>query len=138
MLAIDSRTSIPLEEFTITFVRSGGPGGQNVNKVATKAVLRWDVVRSPSLRDDVRARFLEKFASKLTQDGELILTGQKFRTQERNREDCLEKLRDMVREVLVAPRRRKPTRPTKGSVRRRLDDKKQTSERKAQRRRPES
>lgn len=136
MLEIDSRTAIPMEEFTITYVRSGGPGGQNVNKVATKAVVRWDATHSPSMRDDVRERFVAKFAARLTTHGELIMTSQRYRSQDRNLTDCLEKIRDMVREVLVAPRKRKATKPTKGSVKRRLTEKKQTSERKSSRRAP--
>lgn len=136
MLKIDSRNAIPEDEFEITFVRSSGPGGQNVNKVATKAQLRWNPHRNQTLREDVRRRFLERYESRLTGEGDLLVTSQRYRSQERNLEDCYEKLVEMIRQVLAPPVPRRPTRPTKGSIQRRLETKKRTSQRKADRRGP--
>jgi len=126
--------SIPDGEFQFTFVRSSGPGGQNVNKVSTKAVLRWPAAASPSLLDPVRSRFLSRYAGRLTTGGEVVLSSQRFRDQSKNRDDCLEKLRTMLAAVAVAPRRRRKTKPSRSSVERRLTQKRQLSGRKQQRR----
>jgi len=130
MLIVGRRIRIPLREFSFSFVRSSGPGGQNVNRVATKAVLRWDVGRSPSLPEGVRARFRERFARRLTREGELVLASQRFRDQGRNVADCLEKLRAMLAEVAEAPRRRRPTKPSRGAREERLQEKRERGERK--------
>src|SRR5438309_5135823 len=87
---------IPDREFAWTFVRSGGPGGQNVNKVASKAVLRWDLAGSPSVPAEVKARLRTLQRRRVTTEGELVLNSQRYRDQERNKEDCLEKLRAML------------------------------------------
>jgi ribosome-associated protein len=134
MLTVTSRLQIPAEEFEFSFTRSSGPGGQNVNKVSSKAQLRWQATNSPSLPDDVKARFLARFASRLTGDGELLIASQRYRDQRRNMDDCLEKLRAMLLEVAVAPRRRKPTKPKRSSIERRLTDKKLQGARKRERR----
>jgi ribosome-associated protein len=134
MLTVTSRLQIPDDEFEFTFTRSSGPGGQNVNKVSSKAQLRWQAARSPSLPEEVRARFLALFGSRLTGEGELLIASQRYRDQRRNMEDCLEKLRAMLREVAAAPRRRKPTRPKRSSIEKRLSDKKLQGARKRQRR----
>src|SRR5881296_3941110 len=105
---------IPQWELQWTFVRSGGPGGQNVNKVASKAVLRWNVANSPSLPEEVKARLRAQQNRRITNEGELILTSQRFRDQERNRQDCLEKLRELVLRAAKPTKRRKPTKPTRG------------------------
>ena len=136
MLRVNDRITIPFTEFDFTFARSGGPGGQNVNKVNSKVTLRWNITSSPSLPSDVLARFRSKYHRRMTKDGELVMHSQRYRDQGRNVADCLEKLRELLLEVAVAPRRRKPTRPTKGSVQRRLTAKKQRSDRKQNRRRP--
>ncbi|MEZ6106926.1 MAG: alternative ribosome rescue aminoacyl-tRNA hydrolase ArfB [Pirellulaceae bacterium] len=104
MLEISARVQIPEAEFSVTFVRSSGPGGQNATKVSTKAVVRWAVQASPSLPDDVKERFLAKHGSKLTVEGELVISSQKYRSQERNLTDCHDKIVALVREVLVVPR----------------------------------
>jgi ribosome-associated protein len=136
MLQINARLSIPDEEFQWSYVRASGPGGQNVNKVASKAVLRWDVAGSPSLPDDVKARLHTHHRRRFTAGGELILTSQRFRDQERNRQDCLEKLRELVLQALTPPKPRRPTKPTRASRARRLHEKRRRSAAKADRRRP--
>src|SRR3989337_2991595 len=117
MLIVASRLQIPLREFTFTYARSGGPGGQNVNKLNTKATLRWPVRASASLPEAVYNRFLLKFGNKLTAGGDLLITSQRFRDAGRNKADCLEKLRQMLSEVAAPPKRRKPTKPSRGAVR---------------------
>jgi ribosome-associated protein len=134
MLIVSRQLQIPLAEFEITFARSGGPGGQNVNKVNSKAVLRWAVAGSPSLPETVRARFLQKYAHRLTTEGELLVTSQRYRDAPRNRQDCLEKLRALLLGVVQARRRRRATRPTRGSVERRLRGKRRQSAAKQNRR----
>src|SRR5271170_1923369 len=114
-LFVTPQLRIPLDEFSFTFARSGGPGGQNVNKVNSKAVMRWPVATSTSLPDAVRYRFMAKYAARITADGELVLTSQKYRDQSRNIDDCLEKLTAMITSVAVAPVPRKSTKPTKAS-----------------------
>jgi ribosome-associated protein len=115
-------------------VRAGGPGGQNVNKVASKAVLRWDLAASPSLAPEIKARLRARHHRRVTAAGELILTSQRYRDQERNRQDCLDKLRTLIVEVAAPPKPRKPTRPSRGAREARLRDKRQRSTRKATRR----
>lgn len=134
MLVVNNKLSIPLREFRFTFARSGGPGGQNVNKVNTKATLRWPVTTSPALPDDVRERFTKRYGRRINSEGELVLTSQRFRDQGRNVADCLAKLREMLDEVSVAAKRRKPTKPTAASKRRRLQEKRRISEKKQSRR----
>jgi len=130
MLIISATLQIPCREFGITYVRSSGPGGQNVNKVSTKAVLRWAVTTSPSLPETVRSRLLAKCKRRITESGDLLLASQRFRDAGRNAADCLEKLRAILIEAATPPRPRTATRPTRGSVRRRLDDKRRQSKKK--------
>src|SRR5713101_1845904 len=127
MMDVNESIRIPEDEFEWSFVRSGGPGGQNVNKVASKAVLRWNLAASPSLPEDVKARLRTKQQNRITTDGDLIITSQRFRDQERNKEDCLEKLRDMILQALVAPKPRKPSKPSRASRERRLQVKRHRS-----------
>jgi len=107
-----------------------------VNKVNSKAVMRWNIQNSPALPDDVRKRFMEQYGRRVTLEGDLLITSQRFRDQGRNTGDCLEKLRVMLLENAQAPKTRKATKPSKGSQRRRLEDKRQTSAKKSQRRSP--
>src|SRR5262249_12919722 len=133
---ITPRLHIPDAEFDWSFVRSGGPGGQNVNKVASKAVLRWNVLASPTLPADVKVRLIQQQRRRLTVGGELVLTSQRYRDQERNRQDCLDKVRQLVLQALTPPRPRKPTRPTRGSQEARLREKRRRSGAKERRRPP--
>lgn len=134
MLLVNPRIRIPDSEIEFTYVRSSGPGGQNVNKVNSKAVLRWAMVESASLPADVRARFLEKFKNRLTSAGDVIISSQRYRDQARNAADAREKLGAMLAAVAVAPKKRRATRPTKAS-RVRREKAKQISSRKKQLRR---
>jgi ribosome-associated protein len=136
MLEINDHIRIPEEEFSWSFVRSGGPGGQNVNKVSSKAVLRWNVGASPSLPDDVKARFLAGQHRRITGAGDLVLTSQRYRDQDRNRQDCLEKLRDLVLRATVVPRARKKKKPSRASRERRLAEKRHRAATKTTRRKP--
>src|SRR3954463_14024524 len=112
MLRIDDRIAIPLTEFRWEYSRSGGPGGQNVNKVNSKVLLRWRPATSSSLPEGVRGRLLLMLAPRLTRDGELLVTSQLTRDQARNLADCLGKVRDLVIAAATPPRVRRPTRPT--------------------------
>jgi len=125
---------IPKEELQFTFVRSSGAGGQNVNKVSSKAVLRWNARSSRVLNEDMRERFLKKFGKKLTAEGDLIITSDRFRDRGRNAEDCLKKLREMIASIATPPKKRVPTKPTLGSKLRRLREKRIQSEKKRNRR----
>jgi ribosome-associated protein len=134
MLHVNESITIPEMEFDWSYARSGGPGGQNVNKVASKAVLRWNVVASPSLPEHVKYRLCALNRKRVTSTGDLILTSQRYRDQERNRQDCLEKLAELVREAAALPKARRATRPTRGSKARRLANKRHRSAVKASRR----
>lgn len=123
---------IPDWELQERFIRASGPGGQNVNKVSTAVQLRWNVLAS-SIPAPVKARFRKRYGARLTQEGELILEAKYHRSQGLNREAARKRLADMVRSVAEPPRRRIKTRPTRASVRRRLDGKKQRSNIKAMR-----
>ena len=136
MLEVNDHIRIPDGELHWTFVRSGGPGGQNVNKVASKAVLRWDLAASPALSEDIKVRFRTLQRRRITTEGELVLSSQRYRDQERNRQDCLDKLRKLLLEAAVRPRARKPTRPSRGSKTRRVEMKRRRSAIKARRQRP--
>ncbi len=138
MLRINDRIAIPLAEFRWEFSRSGGPGGQNVNKVNSKVVLRWNPAESSSLPAPVRDRLLQAVASRLTQGGELLVTSQRTRDQARNLADCLGKVRVLVLAAVVPPKLRRPSRPTLGSQIRRVESKTRRSATKRLRRSPES
>ena len=136
-LVVTSNLAIPLAEFAFEFARSGGPGGQNVNKVNSKAVLRWRPATSTSLPFLVRDRLVRAVASRLTREGELLVTSQLTRDQGRNVEDCLSKVRQMVLTALHPPKVRRASRPTLGSQLRRVEAKQRHSSTKRLRRKPE-
>jgi ribosome-associated protein len=133
-MQVSATLTIPDDELTFTYARSGGPGGQNVNKVESKAVLRWNLAASTAVSDAVKDQLRQLFPSRVTAEGEFLVVSQVYRDQPRNREDCLDKLAEMIRAALVVPKARRPTKPTKGSQRRRLQDKKRQGERKTGRR----
>lgn len=123
MIRVTGRISLDPREIEISFIRASGPGGQNVNKVSSAVQLRFDVRQSQAYDDYVRAR-LEKLAgSRLTREGVLVLTAQEHRSQERNREDAIERLLTLIRAAAVVPKVRRATRPTLSSKKRRLDSK---------------
>ena len=124
MIRVTDLIALDDSELSESFIRSSGPGGQNVNKLATAVQLRFDVRHSPSLPGDVRTRLERLAGRRLTRDGVLVITAQSHRTQERNRADALERLVDLIRQAAVRPLPRRPTRPTKASRQRRLESKK--------------
>jgi len=124
---------IPPEQLEFTFVRSSGPGGQNVNKVASKAQLRWNPNKSGLLSLEVLTRLETLYPTHFTKDGDLLITSQKTRDQLTNREDCLKKLQNMLLKASTIPKPRIPTKPTKGSIRRRLENKEKNAQKKEER-----
>ena len=138
MLVINSQISVPDDELHWSFVRSSGPGGQNVNKVASKAVLRWDLGASASVPADLKPRLRARLGRKVTQAGEVVLSSQRFRDQERNRQDCLDKLRELILSAAHSPKARKATRPTRSSRAARLELKRRRSRSKENRKTPRS
>ena len=127
MLEINARIHIPDNELDERFVRASGPGGQNVNKVSTAVELRFDARCSPSLPEAVRARLLARADRRITDDGLVVIQANRFRTQERNREDARARLAELVRAATVVPKARIATRPTRASKERRLDAQKSRS-----------
>lgn len=136
MIPVTPTLSIDEAEIQEYFIRASGPGGQNVNKVATAVQLRFDVARSPSLPEDVRIRLRKLAGRRLTDEGILVIEAKRFRTQGRNREDALARLVELVRQAAEAPKPRRPTRPTLASRQRRLEGKQKRGEVKRLRRAP--
>lgn len=130
MLRAGQKIAVPDAEFSFSFARSGGAGGQNVNKVNTKAVLKWNAQESPSINAAVRKRFAVRYGNRINGKGEIVIAADTHRFQERNREECLKRLAAMLAAVEFAPPKRKATRPTRGSVKRRIDGKRLLREKK--------
>jgi len=125
--------SIPQDELHFTYARSSGKGGQNVNKVNSKAVLKWNPAGSRAMPPAVKQRFFEKFANRLTTEGDLVIMSDEHRDQGRNVSECIARLKDMIASVWRAPKVRRATKPTFGSKQRRLKSKKEHSEKKKSR-----
>ncbi len=123
MLRINDNVSVPLAEIEISAIRSQGAGGQNVNKVSTAIHIRFDVRSSSALSDNDKARVLRLRDQRISKEGVIVIKSQRFRSQDKNRSDALEKLAEMIRKALVEKKPRKPTRPSKRSREKRLDEK---------------
>lgn len=128
MIRINAQIELDEREIQEDFVRASGPGGQNVNKVSTAVQLRFDVARSPSLPEPVRARLATLAGRRLTRDGVLIIEAERYRSQRRNRDDALERLIELIREACEVDKPRRPTRPTLASKKRRLESKQRQGE----------
>lgn len=133
MIQLTPTLAVGENEIEISFIQASGPGGQNVNKVATAAQLRFDVVRSPSLPEGVRQRLIRLAGRRITTEGVLVIDARQFRTQERNRQDALDRLTELIHKAEEKPKRRRKTRPSKESKRRRLEGKRRRGQIKRQR-----
>ena len=133
MLRVTESIVLADDELQEKFIIATGPGGQNVNKVATAVQLRFDAANSPNLPKAVYRRLCVAAGRRMTNDGVLVLMASKYRSQDRNRQDARERLADLIRKAAVVPKHRRPTKPTKGSKLRRLDSKRKRSIRKGQR-----
>jgi ribosome-associated protein len=133
MIPVTEDLAIPDEEVAFTTSRSGGPGGQNVNKLETRVTLRFDLAGSSVLSEEQKARLRERLATRITKEGALLVTSQKHRTQAANRDAAAERLAELIREALREEAPRKKTRPSRAAKARRLDEKRRQSQRKRER-----
>ncbi len=136
IVRVNAQIAIPRREIQFSFVRSSGPGGQNVNKVASKAVMRWQVAASATIPDELRARLVSKLGRRINDRGELVLASQRYRDQSKNIEDCLQKLCDLVAAAVKLRKKRKKTALPRSSREARLRQKRSTGQKKQARRGP--
>lgn len=136
MIQITDDIAIDEAELSESFIRASGPGGQNVNKVATAVQLRFNLKRSRSLSPGVKERLARLAGSRLTSAGEVVIRAERFRTLERNRQDAIDRLSSLIRRAAISPKRRKPTRPPIAAKKERLEAKARRSQTKSQRSRP--
>ena len=136
MLHVNDRIQIPDTEFQLAYARSGGPGGQNVNKVSSKAIMTWDITNTDSLPADVKERFLARYGRRITKEGFFQINSQRYRDQARNVEDCRFKLVELIVAIATPPVKRKASKPSRGARQRRLNEKHVRSDRKQNRRPP--
>lgn len=134
MIRINQNIEIAESEIKFDFIRSSGPGGQNVNKVATAAQLRFNVPSSTSLPENVRERLIKIAGKRLTANGDLIITARRYRTQEQNRKDALERLKKIIQDAAIEPKTRKRKKPSAAAKRKRVEEKRLLGEKKQQRR----
>ena len=128
MLEITPNLSIDERELQFVYIRASGPGGQNVNKVATAVQLRFDILNSPSLASDLKGRLIQLAGKRVNTDGVLIIEARSFRTQEQNREDAIHRFIELVKRSIIKPKSRVKTKPTKTSKEKRLKEKRQRGE----------
>lgn len=133
-IRITPRISVSSHELALSYARSGGPGGQHVNKTSSKVLLRWNLERSGALTPAQRDRAREKLGARLTEDGDLLITAEKHREQSRNVDDAVTRFAAVLSEALRIPKKRRATKPTRGSQKRRVEAKRQRGETKRQRR----
>jgi len=134
MIEINNKIFIPETELQFNFIRSSGPGGQNVNKVSTAVQLRFDIINSPSLSDELKRRLIVKSGNKVTKEGILIIEAKRFRTQESNKQDAIERFTELIRKAGRKPKKRIKTKPSYKSKQKRIEEKKKRSETKKLRR----
>lgn len=127
MIEIDNKIFIPESELQFNFIRSSGPGGQNVNKVSTAVQLRFDIINSPSLPKEIKERLISKSGSRVTKEGILIIEAKRFRTQESNKQDAVDRFIELIRKAGKKPKKRIKTRPPKESRLKRIEEKKKRS-----------
>ena len=134
MIRISNHVFIEESELSFSFIRSSGPGGQNVNKVATAVQLRFDVSHSPSLTEEVKSRLIRLAGKRMTLDGVLLIEAKRYRTQENNKEDAIERLTSLIQKAVIKPKKRIHTKPNRSSREKRLKEKKKKGEIKKYRR----